>query len=113
MNAEKAFERIIFGYARLSEQEAVMKEAAPDYGKYSDALLAEVIERYPKYYGDTHTYAYELVNTCLVDRMPRGAASEIMVADVDSSLNFFRGLMPQLRKTIGRTDGRGCCLRGS
>ena len=98
VRAETAFERLILDHARLSEQGAVLKAAAPDYGEYGDALLAEVMERYPGYYGETFTYAYELVDTGQVDRMVRGAASEIMVADIDSSLNFFQGLMPWLRE---------------
>jgi hypothetical protein len=98
VRAETAFERIVLDHARLSEQEAVMKAAAPHYGEYGDALMAEIMERHPGYYGDTFMYAYELVYTGSVDRMVRGAASEIMVADIDPSLNFFRGLTAWLRE---------------
>lgn len=92
-----AFERIVLDHARLSERDAVIKASLPDYREYGDALLAGVMESYPSYYGRISTYAYELVDTSLVDRMVRGAASEIMVAYIDSSLSFFQSLMPWLR----------------
>lgn len=97
VRTERSFERVILDHARLSEQEVVMKAAVPNYGEYGDALLSMVREKYPGYYGDTYTYAYELVETWPVDRMVRGAATEIMVADVAPSLNFFQDLMPWLR----------------
>lgn len=49
------------------------------------------MDNYPGYYGDTCSYAHELVDS--PDRVLIGAAGEIMVADVDPDLTIFRGLM--------------------
>jgi hypothetical protein len=98
VTAEMAFERAILDNARLSEQSAVLKAAAPEYGVHGDAMLARVVERYPGYYGGTYTYAYELIDTSPVERIVRGAACEIMVADIAPSLDFFQGLMPWIRR---------------
>jgi hypothetical protein len=95
IKAEIPFERIILDNARLSEQAALMKAAVDSY---SHELFVRLAEKFPDYDADLEMHTYQLIDTGPINRITRGAASEIMVADINPSLNFFQSLMPWFRK---------------
>ena len=95
IRAEVRFERLILDNARLSEQVAIMKAAVPSY---PDDFFVRLSRDFPDYYEDMRMYSDELIDTSSIERIVRGAASEIMVADIDPSLNFFRGLIPWFQR---------------
>jgi hypothetical protein len=94
--AEARTERLVFDHRRLGElteiQQAV-RQRGPN--RYLDEFFATLEEKYPGYYGETCSYAHELVDR--PDRLLRGAAQEVMLADIDPNLNFFQSIMPWLR----------------
>jgi hypothetical protein len=96
LHAETMTEQVIFEQRRLTEQ-AEIQRAISQVGpnRYLDAFYDGLEVKYPGYYGDTCSYAHELVER--PDRLLIGAASEIMVADANPNLTFFQGLMPWLR----------------
>jgi hypothetical protein len=96
VNAETKIERLVFDHRRLSghmEIQQVIRRRGPN--PYVDDFFCGLEEKYPGYYGDTCSYAHELVEE--PDRLIWGAAREIMLADIDPHLNFFQSMMPWLR----------------
>jgi len=94
--AETRIEQIIFDQRRLGEQAEIQRAITKQGGNASlDAIQERLLDQYPGYYGDTCSYAHELIQP--PDRLLLGAANEIMVADVDPNLTFFQSLMPWLR----------------
>lgn len=94
-SAESKIERLVFDNRRLGEFMAIQQEVRIR-GPYVDDFYLALMEKYPGYYGEFFLYAHELVDT--PDRLIRGAAHEIMLADLDSDLRFFQGLMPWFRQ---------------
>jgi hypothetical protein len=94
--AESAIERLTFEHRRLDAFMAVQEFVRRhNPAGFTDEFLEGLAEKYPGYYGDTCSYAHELVDT--PDRFLWGAAHEIMLADVGPGLNFFQGIMPWFR----------------
>lgn len=96
VEAEAKIERLMFDNRRLGEF-AEVQQAISQSGPnpYMDEFLTGLVDKYPGYYGETYSYAYELVER--PDRLLLGAAHEIIMADVEPNLNFFQSIMPWFR----------------
>lgn len=95
-DAESRIEQVVFAHRRLREfvqVQEVITQRPPN--RHIDEFFLALARRYPDYYGDTSSYAGELVE--VPTRLVIGAAREIMVADVAPDLTFFQSLMPWLR----------------
>ena len=96
IDAESNIERLVFEHRRLgefNEVQTAVQRRGPD--PHVDDFLTGLVDKYPGYYGDTFSYAHELIE--LPDRLLWGAAHEVMLADVAPNLNSFQSLMPWFR----------------
>lgn len=89
LEAERSIDRLVLDTARLGEQDAI-QSAVSISGPFVDEFLVSLDEQFPGYYEDTWMYAHELIT--LPDRLLRGAANEIMLADLDPHLHLFQSL---------------------
>ncbi len=96
--AEMKFERIIFDNDLLDEQTAINSFIDKLKTDFKDKFYDDLLDEFESYYGDTYTYAHELINPYLIKRFIRGTAFEILVSEIDSSLTFFQNLMPWLKR---------------
>lgn len=100
--AEERIERLVFDHHRLDEHALVLHDFKISHFLSSADFFVNLDTRYSDpetgYYRDTHMYPHELVTP--PDRLVFGAASELMLLDIDPTLDFFQTLMPWLQ--VGR-----------
>jgi hypothetical protein len=91
---EIPIERHLIDSGRLEYQVALDRYYKPrPSGPSVDDLFLELDERFPDYYGDTHSYAHELLDLASVERIVRYALYECLVDDLVPRGTFFRPLI--------------------
>jgi len=99
---ESQAEKLIFAHARIGAQNAMVADFSIEEiipSSKVDDLLFDFDETYApdgSYYPGTFTYPHEMIE--FPDRLIRGAGLELVVADLDPSLTFFRDLLPWLQE---------------
>jgi hypothetical protein len=97
--AEEAIhERIIFDRGLLGEQAKINSFIDKLRIEFDDDFYSSLEERFDGYYGDTCSYAHELLFPSSIKRYVRGAAFELLVSDFDSTPRLYRDLMPWIRR---------------
>lgn len=116
-NAEAAIEHLEFAHHRIAYHDAVQQAYAVAQflpAPSVDALYQRVTEEYadPKtgYYRETLLAPYELID--FPHRLIRGAALELMVADLEPTLSFFQDQMPWFRAGRWPVGWRGAWPEG-
>lgn len=96
LEAEAKIERLVFEHRRLQEFMEVQKAIRQRGPNPSlDEFYTGLVDKYPGYYGETHSYAHELVE--MPERLLWGAAHEVLLVDVEPNLNFFSSMIPWFR----------------
>jgi hypothetical protein len=95
VSAESRIERLVFNNQHLAQWDKIRKVVSFPT-QWVDEFYLTLGERHPGYFGETGLYAHELVD--LPSRLVWGAVDEVMLADLDPSLNFFRSLIPWFRR---------------
>jgi hypothetical protein len=98
VNAETAIERLEFADTRLGYHNAVQKAykdsrflPCPSVDLLYQRVNMDYSGPSGSYYRDTYMHPHELID--FPDRIVRGAALELMVADLDPTLSFFTSQM--------------------
>ena len=104
--AELRVDRYIIDSARLSEQHSLQRAFKAPWGTAQvNTVLERLLHRYPDYYKDTDSYAYELLD--FPERVVRYMLFECHVDDIAPRAAFFRDLIPWFEQGYWPCGWRG------
>jgi hypothetical protein len=90
---ESPIERRLLDNGRLGFQVALDHYFKPSFETAVEELSEDLIERFPGYYGESHSYAEELLDLNTVERIVRYALYECLVDDLEPRSTFFRSML--------------------